>query len=108
MDAAKLEQAAVRQREALQARPWRLSLPRTGYAGRYAHADLGEVSVTVQAGGALALGWGQLQAVASGYDKPDHVRVEFVPNSGQVVEFIVEDGRVDALAFDGLRFDKAR
>lgn len=106
-DATKLEQAALRQRDALKARPWRFSLPRAVYAGRYRHADLGEMMVSLH-DDALALRWGQLQAVASGYDKPDHVRVEFVPNAGQVVEFIVGDGRVDALAFDGLRFDKVR
>ncbi|MEG3048763.1 MAG: serine hydrolase domain-containing protein [Thermomonas sp.] len=107
-DATKLEQAAVRQRDALQARPWRLSLPRVAYAGRYDHPDLGEVSVTLQSDDSLALRWGQLQAIASGYDAADRVRIEFVPNSGQVMEFIVKDGLVDAIAFDGLRFEKVR
>lgn len=108
VDAGKLEEAAVLQREALKARPWRLSLPRETYAGRYVHADLGEMSVTRQDDDALALRWGQLQAVASGYDKPDHVRVEFVPNSGQVLEFVVDAGKVEALVLDGMRFDRVR
>ena len=107
-DTATLEQAAIRQRDALRARPWRLSLPRETYAGRYVHADLGEMSVTRQDDDALALRWGQLQAVASGYDKPDHVRVEFVPNSGQVLEFVVDAGKVQGLVLDGMRFDKVR
>jgi CubicO group peptidase (beta-lactamase class C family) len=106
-DAAKLEQAALRQREALQARPWRLSLPRAAYAGRYVHADLGEMTVTLQTNDAIALRWGQLRAIASGFDKPDHVRVELVPNSGNVLEFVVKDGRVHALLLDGMRFGKA-
>mgnify|MGYP007086729352 FL=1 len=92
----------------MRARPWRLSLPRETYAGRYVHADLGEMSVTRQDDDALALRWGQLQAVASGYDKPDHVRVEFVPNSGQVLEFVVDAGKVQGLVLDGMRFDKVR
>lgn len=107
-DAGELEKAALRQREALQARPWRLSLPRAAYAGRYVHADLGEMTVTLQADDAIALRWGQLQAIASGYDKPDHVRVELVPNSGNVLEFVVKDGTVDALVLDGMRFARAR
>ena len=107
-DAAKLEQAAIRQRDALQARPWRLSLPRAAYAGRYVHADLGDVGVTLQADDAIALRWGQLHAIASGYDKPDHVRVELVPNSGNVLEFVVKDGEVEALMLDGMRFGKIR
>ena len=107
-DAAKLEQAAIRQRDALQARPWRLSLPRAAYAGRYVHADLGEVGVTLQADDAIALRWGQLHAIASGYDKRDHVRVELVPNSGNVLEFVVKTGEVEALMLDGMRFGKVR
>ena len=107
-DAAKLEQAAVRQRDALQARPWRLSLPRAAYAGRYVHVDLGEMAVTLQADDGLAVHWGQLQAVASGYDKPDHVRIELVPNSGNVLEFVVKDGKAEALVLDGMRFGKVR
>ena len=107
-DAAKLEQAAVRQRDALQARPWRLSLPRAAYAGRYMHADLGEMTVTLQADDGLAVRWGELQAVASGFDKPDHVRVELVPNSGNVLEFVVADGKVQALVLDGMRFARTR
>ncbi|HSD18101.1 MAG TPA: serine hydrolase domain-containing protein [Thermomonas sp.] len=107
-DARQLQQAALRQRDALRARPWRLSLPRAAYAGRYVHAELGEVNVALQADDALALRWGQLQAVASGYDKAEHVRVEFVPNSGEALQFVVDDGQVEALVLDGMRFAKLR
>lgn len=107
-DARQLEQAAVRQRDALKGRPWRLSLPRSAYTGRYLASDLGEMTVTLRADDALVLRSGQLQAVASGFDKPDHVRIEFVPNSGEVLAFAVRDGEVEALVLDGMRFVKAR
>ncbi|QNN69752.1 serine hydrolase [Thermomonas carbonis] len=108
VDTGTLEQAALRQRDALKVRPWRLSLPRAAYAGRYVHADLGEMTVSLQAGDTLAMRWGQLQAVASGYDQPEHVRIELVPNSGNVLEFVVDAGKVEALVLDGMRFDKQR
>lgn len=107
-DARQLEQAVVRQRDAIRARPWRLSLPGAAYAGRYTHAVLGEVTIGVAADDAMALRWGQLQADATGYDKPDHVRAEFVPNSGNVLEFLIGDAKVEALMFDGLRFERIR
>ena len=66
------------------------------------------MAVTLQADDGLAVHWGQLQAVASGYDKPDHVRIELVPNSGNVLEFVVKDGEVEALVLDGMRFGKVR
>ena len=51
---------------------------------------------------------GRLQAQATGYDKPEHVRIEFVPGSGDVLEFVIANGKVDALVYDDLRFEKAR
>lgn len=107
-DARKLGQAATAQREKIRAREWRLSLPRRAYAGRYAHALLGDVTVVVGEGDHMQLRWGQLQAQATGYDKPEHVRVEFVPGSGDVLEFVVANGEVQALVYDDLRFEKTR
>jgi len=107
-DARKLDQSAAAQREKIRARAWRLSLPRQAYAGRYAHAALGDVTVEVEADGRMRLRWGQLQAEATGFDKPDQVRVEFVPGSGDVLEFVIADGKVKALVYDDTRFEKAR
>ena len=83
--------------------------------GRLVHVDIQaspslprEVGVTLQADDAIALRWGQLHAIASGYDKPDHVRVELVPNSGNVLEFVVKDGKAEAIVLDGMRFAKTR
>ena len=56
----------------------------------------------------MRLRWGQLQAEATGFDKPDQVRVEFVPGSGDVLEFVIADGKVKALVYDDTRFEKAR
>lgn len=107
-DARKLDQSAAAQREKIRARAWRLPLPRQAYAGRYAHAALGDVTVEVEADGRMRLRWGQLQAEATGFDKPDQVRVEFVPGSGDVLEFVIADGKVEALVYDDTRFEKAR
>jgi hypothetical protein len=76
-DARKQEQSAAAQREKIRAREWRLSLPRQAYAGRYVHALLGDITVDVGADERMQLRWGKLQAQATGYDKPEHVRVEF-------------------------------
>mgnify|MGYP003472750868 CR=1 FL=1 len=72
------------------------------------HALLADVTVGVGTGERMHLRWGQLQAQATGYDKPEHVRVEFVPGSGDVLEFVIVNGKVEALVYDDLRFEKAR
>ena len=107
-DARKLDQAATAQHDKIRAREWRLSQPRQAYAGRYAHALLGEMTVAANAENRMQLRWGQLQAQATGYDKPEHVRVEFVPGSGDVLEFVIANGEVEALVYDDIRFEKTR
>lgn len=103
-----LEQAAAQQHASVNGRAWRLSLPRQTYVGRYANALLGDMTVGLNGNDQLILRWGQLSAIATGYDKQDHVRVEFAPNLGEVVAFVVKDSQVEAIHVDGMTFEKAR
>ncbi|MGX5729109.1 serine hydrolase [Pseudoxanthomonas beigongshangi] len=91
-------------REEIRARTWHLSAPRDRYVGTYRHELLGDMRVTPEGPDGLRLRWGRLDAVATGAAEPDQLRVEFVPNSGQLLAFTVNDARVEALAFDGMVF----
>lgn len=106
--ARQLRLAVDRQREAIQARAWNLSLPREAYAGTYASDLLGEMTVQVADNREMRIRWGRVAAVASGAEQPDHVRVEFSPNSGAFLGFVVEDGEVRAIAFERMLFKKVR
>jgi len=101
-----LPQMTAKQREAIEGRAWLLSRPRQAYAGTYTHPLLGEITVALDAAGAMVIRWGRLAAVATAYERADQVRVEFVPNAGDVLAFVVHDDRVDALAFEGMTFKK--
>lgn len=35
-----------------------------------------------------------------------HVRVEFAPNAGNVVAFVVKDDQAEAIRVDGMTFEK--
>lgn len=96
----------ARQREAIRARPWRWSLPRDHYLGRYAHPLLGEMTVDAAADHALRLRWGRLEAVATAGEQTDQVRVEFVPNAGDWLTFQVADGQARSLTFETLTFQR--
>lgn len=93
-------------REEIRARPWHLSAPRERYIGTYRHDLLGDMVVTREGPDGLRIRWGRLDAVATGAEQPDHVRVEFAPNSGQLLAFTVKDARVESIAFDGMAFRK--
>lgn len=105
-DIKQLEKAAAQQHASINGRTWRLSLPRQAYVGRYTNALLGDMTVGLNGNDQLMLRWGQLAAIATGYDEQDHVRVEFSPNAGEVVAFVVKDGQVEAIEVDGMRFEK--
>lgn len=94
------------QRQAVASRPWLLSRPVTAYAGTYASAAQGAVRVEALENGKLAFTWGQLHAIADGYDKQDVVRIEPVPGSGELASFVVQNDTVRALIIDGIRFRK--
>lgn len=98
--------SALAKREEIRARAWHLSAPRERYVGTYRHDLLGEMAITPEGADGLRIRWGRLDAVATGAEEPDHVRVEFVPNSGQLLAFTVKDARVEAVAFDGMVFHK--
>lgn len=104
--AAGLKQLVATQHQKLQGRPWRLSRPVTEYVGRYQHELMGTMVVSATSAGTLHLQWGGVAATATGFDQADTVRVEFIPNSGQLLEFVLAETQVAALQFDGMRFTK--
>jgi len=104
--AAEAQRTMARQRQAIQARPWLRTLPRDRYVGRYVHPLLGEISVEAAGNQALRMHWGQLDAVATAGERPDQVRVEFVPNSGNWLTFQVTAGQASSLSFETLSFQR--
>lgn len=93
-------------REEIRARAWHLSAPRDRYVGTYRHALLGDLIVTPEGPQGLRLRWGRLDAVATGGEETDQIRVEFVPNSGQWLAFAVKGEQVESIGFDGMAFRK--
>ena len=103
---AQMQSGLGERQAALEARPWALSLPKQAYAGTYHHAQLGDFKVTVDKDERMQLSWGRMNAVATGIDRPDHVRVEFVPNSGQLVGFTVVGDKVTGVTLHEMHFER--
>jgi hypothetical protein len=73
-------------------RPWTLSRPRAAYAGAYESDQWGRVEVAVE-GEALNVSYGVLRATAEPFTQPDSIRVEFVPGSGEPMQFLGDGER---------------
>lgn len=104
--AAALPQQVAAQQQKLLSRPWRLSQALSEYAGQYQHELMGTIAVRADPAGGLSLQWGGVAAVATGFDQAETVRVEFIPHSGQLLEFEQTGGHVSGLKFDGMQFTK--
>jgi hypothetical protein len=80
-------------------RSWTLTRAASAYAGVYKNPEFGRIAVSTQ-GGRLAVRFGVMHALAEPYDKPNSIRVELVPQSGEVITF-AEQGRIPAsLVYD--------
>lgn len=96
------------QQQKIAGRKTLLSLPAAAYVGRYQHPQLGEMTLSLNAQQQLVFRWGALQANATGFDTADELRLELVPNSGEVVKFGVEQNEVRQLTLSGMTFSKQR
>lgn len=108
VQAAKLRTSVGKQREAILARTWNLSQPRTAYVGTYSNELLGDLTVALDDRQEMVFHWGQLTATATGHEKMDHVRIELVPNSGDALAFEVDDESIRSLSFNKMEFVKRR
>lgn len=100
--------AAAEHRQAVQARAWRLSRPREDYAGTYSNELLGDMTVQWNDDQQMLVRWGRLAAVATAGEQQDRVRVEFSPNSGQLLDFTVQDGTIHSISFERMVFRSGR
>ncbi|MCT6698276.1 serine hydrolase domain-containing protein [Rheinheimera sp. 4Y26] len=103
---AQLPQIKQAHQQKILARSFQLSLPVAAYTGLYQHPELGKVKVSLNARQQLLFQWGALQAVATGFDEKESVRLEWVPNSGEVLRFEVQQGKVQQLVLGQMVFYK--
>ena len=87
-------------------RTWQLTEPLESYTGTYYSPAFGTVYVYIDHSGVLAVRNGYMFAVSTPYTKPNTIRVEMVPYSGDVMAFKVENGQVDELVFNGNTFKR--
>ena len=90
------------------ARPQKTALPLSEYAGRYVNDAWGTLVVTIRDGRAHVRN-GVLESVAEIYDGDKHaLRVEIVPGSGVVLQFVEGGGKLLAVTYAGQRYERAQ
>ncbi len=87
-------------------RPWNLSLPVESYSGIYQHPHFGEVTIDALDQQGLRVTFGNLQTLAEPFTLAESIRVELVPNIGEVALFGVNGNEVQTLKYSGAVFTK--
>lgn len=101
-----LQKGMAAQHVKLAQREWKLSRPLSEYTGTYQHPQLGNMEVSLNEQGKLFIRWGRLESIAGAFDNPDTVRVEFSPNSGDTLDFVVGNVGITGLRFAAASFKK--
>ncbi|MFT3743812.1 MAG: serine hydrolase [Pyrinomonadaceae bacterium] len=85
-----------------------LTKPLQDYVGRYSNDIYGNIQINVR-GNALAVTFGNIDVVSTPFTEKETIRVEFIPNQGEVVRFGVNaHGTVDSLSYNGMIFLKVK
>lgn len=88
-------------------RTWQMSLPFKEYKGSFENERFGRIEVKMK-GKDLFMEYGNLYCVPTPYTEDNMVRVSWIPGSGRVIPFVVEDGEVTGLRYLGEVFRKVK
>ena len=88
-------------------REWDLKLPFEGYTGVYHNDIYGTVYIDVSKE-ALKIRMGNMHCTATPFKSPEAIRVEMVPGSGEVIEFLYEGDAVSGFNYDDSVFTKLK
>ncbi|MCC2616823.1 beta-lactamase family protein [Aestuariibacter halophilus] len=100
-----LDGQMAKQRQKINGREWRLSLPQQHYVGEYRHPQLGSIFVRHNEEQRFDVEWGVMHSSSTGMNEADKIRVELEPTSGTVITFNVDD-QVQSLEYGGVVFNK--
>lgn len=86
-------------------REWQLSYGFPHYSGEYHNELYGTIRIEGSED-QIKVHFGNLYCVGTPYTKPNTVRIELVPGSGEVLEFMLEGEKVTGIRYDGDLFKK--
>lgn len=108
----KIKQHLVQQKQQRRTETWQLSAPLKQYVGHYQHSGYGNMHISLTEHDQLQVNWGHTQSIATAYKEKDSMRVELIPNRGQVIKFITSENIkrhiVEGLTYDGAQFFKIK
>lgn len=90
------QQRIAKHRKELAERTWQLTEDFTAYTGRYVNEAFGTIEIDGN-NNQLAVRMGNMHCVATPYTKENTARVELVPGRGEVIAFLLENGKVVSL-----------
>jgi len=82
-------------------RPWNLTLNKSLYSGIFQHPLEGNIKIKLSTNNELLIQQGNLRATATAGVAEDSIRVEFIPGSGDILNFIIKNKSVKQINYEG-------
>lgn len=87
-------------------RTWALSRNPEAYVGDYHHPLYGSLYVDLDADGKIITHFGNMHSPTQPYTDTDSLRVELVPGTGEIIQFLLDGTNIQALTYDGVTFTR--
>ncbi len=88
-------------------REWTLTRPFKDYSGTYTNDIVGTIKIKGSKK-QIEVSMGNMHCIATPYTKENTIRVELVPGSGDVIEFVMDNGKAKAVRSSGEIFEKIK
>ena len=86
-------------------RTWQLEQPFPFYSGTYTNDQYGTIEVK-GSDKKIEVKMGNMYCEATPYTKPETIRVELIPGSGEVIEFLLEEKKVTGIRSSDVVYQK--
>ena len=102
-----IQKGQIKHEEKMAARQWQLKFPKESYPGTYRNENFGTVKVWLE-DEEFWVACGNMETVATAFPEDNCMRVELVPRSGTIIQFLSEDGDLNKINWRGEIFTRIK
>jgi hypothetical protein len=100
-----IQKSQIKHEEKMAARQWQLKFPKESYPGTFHNENFGTLKVWLE-NDEFRVASGNMSTLATAFPEDNCMRVELVPRSGTIIQYLPEDGNLDKLNWRGCLFSR--
>jgi len=100
-----IQKGQIKHEEKMAAREWQLKYPKESYPGKFSNENFGTLKVWLE-DDEFWVACGNMSASATAFPEDNCMRVELIPRSGTIIQYLPEDGSLDKINWRGEIFTR--